>query len=113
MASFLKRNQSQSNLNIEDLEKRLANLEAEIVSLQQKNLQNIQKVGIVRFNPFNETGGNISFVVALLNGNNSGVVVTSLHSRSGTRVYAKQIVAGKSNLELSKDEQSAIENAKQ
>lgn len=111
MASFLNRNQPQPSVSLEELESRLGKVETEIGQLKELNLKNIHKVGMVRFNPFNETGGNISFVVALLDGNNSGVVVTSLHSRLGTRVYAKQIQQGKAELELSQDEQKAILNA--
>ena len=54
-----------------------------------------QRVGLVRYNPFEETGGNQSFALALLDAAGDGWVLSSLHARSGTRVYAKAIKAGR------------------
>ncbi len=54
----------------------------------------IQRTGLVRYNPFEDTGGNQSFAVALLDANGDGVVVSSLHARNGTRIYAKAIAGG-------------------
>lgn len=72
----------------------------------------ITKVGVVRFNPFKDTGGDQSFAVALLDSNNNGLVISSLYSREGTRVYTKPIEAGKSiNYNLSEEEQEAIAKA--
>jgi len=72
----------------------------------------IQRIGIVRFNPFADTGGAQSFVIALLNKMNGGIVMTSLYGRSSNRWYVKEIVAGKGKaLALSKEEESAIDNA--
>ncbi len=72
----------------------------------------LQKVGVVRFNPFEDTGGNQSFVVALLDNHGDGLVVSSLHSRAETRVYAKPIFGGKSSFQLSDEEHQAIGQAK-
>jgi len=72
----------------------------------------IQKVGLIRFNPFSDTGGDQSFVLALLDKNNNGVVISSLHARTSTRWYAKSILTGKGkNIELSKEEERAIKEA--
>jgi hypothetical protein len=71
----------------------------------------IQKVGVVRFNPFSDVGGNQSFVIALLDSKNSGLVISSLHGREGTRVYAKPVSAGKSEHHLSTEEIQAIKKA--
>jgi hypothetical protein len=57
-------------------------------------LKSVHKTAVLRFNPFKEVGGNQSFSVALLDGKNSGAVLSSLHTREGTRVYAKPVVAG-------------------
>jgi len=73
--------------------------------------KSIHKVSLVRFNPFSDTGGNQSFVVALLNHHNDGVVISSLHGREGTRIYAKPVLAGKSKYNLSTEEIMAIEEA--
>jgi len=58
------------------------------------------RLGIVRFNPFDDTGGNQSFALAILDANNDGFVITSLHSRTGTRVYAKAVFDGQSETTL-------------
>jgi len=71
----------------------------------------VQRVGIVRFNPFEETGGNQSFVVALLDGDSNGVLLTSLHARAGTRVYLRTVVAGRCDVPLSAEESEALRQA--
>lgn len=62
--------------------------------LRELGLKSIHKSNVQRFNPFKEVGGNQSFCVALLDGKNSGMVLSSLHTREGTRVYAKPVVEG-------------------
>lgn len=71
----------------------------------------IQQIGVVRFNPFEDTGGDQSFVIALLDGRGSGFVLTSLHGRAGTRVYAKPVEHGQAVYALSTEEQEAIRRA--
>ena len=71
----------------------------------------VQRVGIVRFNPFEETGGNQSFVVALLDGDSNGVLLTSLHARAGTRVYLRTVVGGRCDVPLSAEESEALRQA--
>ena len=68
----------------------------------------LQRTGLVRFNPFEDTGGNQSFALALLDAQGSGIVVSSLHSRTGTRVYGKAITAGKAEAALSNEEGEAL-----
>jgi hypothetical protein len=70
-----------------------------------------QRVGLVRFNPFEDTGGNQSFALALLDAERNGWVLSSLHARSGTRVYAKAIRDGRSDGALSDEEAAAIKQA--
>lgn len=67
---------------------------------------------LVRFNPFPDTGGNQSFALALLDESEDGVVISSLHSRTGTRIYAKGVVAGKTDTSLSAEEQMAVDEAR-
>lgn len=71
----------------------------------------IKKIGIVRFNPFNNTGGDQSFAIAFLNSENSGIIISSLFLREGTRIYAKPINKLKSSYPLSKEEEEAIKKA--
>ncbi|HET7099324.1 MAG TPA: DUF4446 family protein [Patescibacteria group bacterium] len=68
----------------------------------------IQKIGLTRFNPFKELGGDHSFSLAILNKEDSGIIITSLHTRDRTRVYMKDIKGGKSSSELSADEKKAL-----
>lgn len=92
--------------NQKKLEKQLANLE---LGAQY----HIQRVGLVRFNPFSDTGGSQSFTIALLDGKDNGIVMTSLYARTGNRWYVKHVKSGKGDgLELSKEEQTAITKAK-
>jgi hypothetical protein len=70
------------------------------------------RVGLVRFNPFEgDTGGNQSFALALLDGRGDGFVVSSLHARAVTRMYAKAVTAGASEAALSDEESQALRQA--
>lgn len=90
-------------------EKREIDLAKQIEELKIEGMQSIQKVGTVRYNPFADTGGNQSFVLAFLDGHDSGFVLTSLHSRDSTRIFAKPVKEGKeAGFEFSKEEISAI-----
>ncbi len=91
--------------------KNIEKIFAEIDELREKGLSDFQKIGIVRFNPFNETGGDHSFSIALLDGRDSGLVITGLHTRERTRLYIKSINKAKSEYELSKEEKEAIVKA--
>ena len=68
----------------------------------------VQRVGLVRFNPFEDTGGNQSFALALIDGRGTGIIVSSLHSRTGTRVYAKAVTEGTPDGALSDEERRAL-----
>jgi hypothetical protein len=79
--------------------------------LERLTQHSLQKVGVVRFNPFADTGGDQSFAIALLDADGNGVVLSSLHGRADTRVFAKQVQAGRSRHALSEEEQDAIRKA--
>lgn len=79
--------------------------------LQQACDISISKVGVVRFNPFKDTGGDQSFAIALLDSKNNGVIISSLYSREGTRVYTKPVAKGISDYHLSEEEKQAIAKA--
>lgn len=91
----------------------LEELAYEIKRLEKDGHFHLQKVGLVRFNPFGDTGGDNSFSLSLLDGQLNGIVITGLHARERTRVYVKPIKAGKGKTELSKEEAKAIEAAVQ
>lgn len=71
----------------------------------------VQHVGLVRYNPFEDTGSNQSFALALLDADANGIVLSSLHSRQQTRVYLKEIVAGRCEAALSTEESEALRRA--
>lgn len=81
--------------------------------LEKEGSFHIQKIGLLRFNPFKDTGGDQSFVLAILDSHNNGVVISSLYSRMGTRWYAKSVKNGKGiEYRLSSEEERAIKEAK-
>lgn len=90
-------------------EKSILQLESKIEAVAQEIVHHVQRVGVLRYNPFSDTGGDQSFVLAILDGDDTGIVLTSLHSRGITRWYAKNVKKGKGlDFELSKEEEKAI-----
>jgi hypothetical protein len=83
-------------------------VEARTAIVERDLHSSFARVGIVRFNPFEDTGGNQSFALALLDGHGDGFVVSSLHARAGTRVYAKAVAKGASETALSTEESEAL-----
>ncbi len=71
----------------------------------------IQKIGMVRYSAFKDTGSDLSFALAMLNDNNDGVILNGIYSREMSNIYAKQIIAGKTNNKLSEEEKEALEIA--
>lgn len=74
--------------------------------------QCIKKVGLVRYNAFEDTGSDLSFALALLDRQNNGVVLNGIYSKDSSNIYSKSIKRGESNYRLSKEEIQAIEEAK-
>lgn len=76
------------------------------------NISGIQKVGLFRYNPFDDLGSDQSFSLSILDSTNSGVILTSLHHRNFTRIYAKPVKNGEGDsITLSNEEKSAIVKA--
>lgn len=90
---------------------RIAEITGQIERLEKDGLSHVQKVGLIRFNPFSEAGGDHSFSLALLDAKGDGFVITGLHTRERTRIYMKPVTKGKSGLTLSLEEAKAIEKA--
>lgn len=86
-------------------------LETRCESLATDLRRCVQRVGVVRFNPFQDTGGDQSFSIALLNAQGDGVVLTGMYGRNDTRFYAKPVQANGSKHDLSPEEQQAIQMA--
>jgi len=89
----------------------MSELSRELENLKEASKFSVQKVGMVRFSPYKEVGGDQSFSIALLDADNSGIVISSLFSRTDNRVYGKPIVNGQSKYLLSEEEKQAIEKA--
>jgi len=94
-----------------DLEEKIKDAFLKIKNLEDICETTLRKTGIVRFNPFNDIGGNQSFVIALLDNKNNGFVISSLFVKDGNRVYTKAIKNGKSDHLLSEEEKEALKRA--
>lgn len=94
---------------------RVSNKNEEIVSYLEKINQNIakctQKIGIIRYNAFKDTGSDLSFALALLNEHNDGIVLNGIYARDMSNIYAKPIEEGQSRYALSEEEKEAIRRA--
>jgi len=80
-------------------------------NLDENMAKCIQKVGIVRYNAFKDTGSDLSFTLAMLDENNDGIVLNGIYSREMSNIYAKSIEKGASNYILSEEETLAINKA--
>lgn len=92
-------------------EKEVEGLKEEITRIDSEGRLNLKRFGLLRYNPFNETGGDQSFSLAVLNGKGVGFVITGLHARDRTRVYVKPVEGGESKMGLSQEEKRAIKIA--
>ncbi|MEK7503570.1 MAG: DUF4446 family protein [Patescibacteria group bacterium] len=97
--------------SFEKLSSDLKKISQELTGLKEQNKKNLQKVGMVRFNPFKEGGGDQSFSIAVLDDQDNGFVITSLYSNANNRVYAKPVANGVSSYTLSQEEKEAINKA--
>jgi hypothetical protein len=94
-----------------DLEEKIKKVFLKIKDIEGTCQTTFQKIGVVRFNPFESMGGNQSFVIALLDARNNGFLISSLFVKDGNRVYAKILKDGKSDHALSKEEVEAVNRA--
>lgn len=98
--------------NQEASQSRFRSIDEALKRLDDDGAFHIQRVGIVRFNPFSDTGGAQSFSLAILDSHDNGIVMTSLYARTGNRWYVKEVVSGKGKgAPLSKEEEAAIKRA--
>lgn len=84
-----------------------------VTDMDKTDKSKIQKVGLIRYNPFEEMGGNLCFALALLDGEDNGVVLNGIHSRTGSFTYAKPIEMGVSIYMLSDEEKQAVKMAQE
>lgn len=100
--------------NLETLDKEVQELFDISNQLHRLGQKSIHRVGFVRFNPFKEVGGNQSWSLALLDGRDSGFVLSGLHTRDGCRVYAKPVVQAKAHtFPLTDEEKEALRLAQE
>lgn len=99
-------------IQLERISQRLATLEKGLAQLAETMPRTMQGVGLVRYNPFPDTGGNMSFSVAFLDGGGNGVVISVLNDRTGSRVYGKAVQGGTSIHPLSEEEREALARAR-
>ncbi|MBS6518908.1 MAG: DUF4446 family protein [Clostridium sp.] len=83
----------------------------QLKSLTRQVRASYQKIGIVKYNAFKGMGGNLSFVIALLDDNNSGFILNSVHSREGCYLYMKDVEKGSTDVLLGAEEKEALERA--
>ena len=83
----------------------------EIKALKNDMMDTLQKVGILRYDAFNEMGGKLSFALVLLNEHNTGLSMNSMHGPEGSYVYVKEIINGQSYIALGEEEQKALDAA--
>jgi HAMP domain-containing protein len=96
---------------LNELGRAFADVSGRLPAMDEVDRRSVQHVGVVRFNPFEDTGGQQSFALALLDGAANGVVISSLHSRQQTRVFLKSISGGTSESNLSAEETEALRRA--
>ena len=96
---------------VNKVEQQNAQIENKIKNMDKNITKCIQKVGIVRYNAFENTGSNLSFALALLDKNNSGIVLNGIFSREMSNIYAKPVENGKSTYIFSEEETQALQKA--
>ena len=105
----------------ESMKERFAEVEAILKYTKQNRLDiqkinkrlesTYQKIGIVKYDAFNEMGGKLSFALAMLDNNNNGWIINAMHRREGCYTYVKEIVKGESYVELAEEEAEALDRA--
>jgi hypothetical protein len=87
-------------------------IEYQLNALERNLYYCVQKVGVIRYNAFDNVGSDLSFSIALLNNSDDGLVISSLYSRESSSTYAKPVSGGKSRYALSAEELQAIDTAR-
>ena len=93
------------------LERMVRENSRDIDTLYRMNRKNYQKVGIVKYDAFHEMGGNLSFVLTMLDEDNNGWIFNAMHSREGCYTYIKEVVKGESYIELAEEERESLDQA--
>lgn len=98
---------------LDELKLESKKLKIKINKISENLLMTYQKIGIVKYDAFKEMGGKLSFALAILNDNNDGFILNSMHSsREGCYTYIKEIIKGEAFVVLAEEERLALEEAK-
>ena len=97
--------------DVEEIKKENNEIEQYCRKLDEDSKQNLKKIGMVRYNAYKDTGSDLSFALAILNDNNTGIVLNGIYGRDTSNIYAKPITEGTSKYALSKEEKEALEMA--
>ena len=97
---------------VKEMASQAQSLDAATTRLERDLRNSLQRVGVVRYNPFADVGGNQSFAIALTDALGNGFVISSLHHRAKTQVYGKPLTDWTSPYARSDEESSAIEIAR-
>ncbi|HBT81473.1 hypothetical protein A2757_00110 [Candidatus Giovannonibacteria bacterium RIFCSPHIGHO2_01_FULL_48_47] len=96
---------------LQELHNSREEIEKYLETVERRLRRSVQYVGVVRFNPFQDAGGDQSFSIALMDEKKNGIVVSSLYGRENSRIYAKPLENASSKYQLAKEELLAIEEA--
>lgn len=110
-ADNLARAISSCESDIKSLNARLDAISAKLDQVSEIQPLCVRKVGFVRFDAFDDVGGEQSFSLAMLDGNDNGIILSSIYSRSDSRFYAKRVTGGTASHNLSNEESDALRQA--
>jgi len=96
---------------LQELRNSRQEVEKYLETVEKRLRHSVQHVGVVRFNPFQDAGGDQSFAIAIMDENKNGIVISSLYGRENSRMYAKPLENASSHYQLSQEELRAIEEA--
>lgn len=97
---------------INKLNETQSRIDKHLLEIDNRLNKSIRNIETIRFNPFVDAGGNQSFAIAFINDEGNGVVISSLYARDRMSIFAKPIINGKSDFELSNEEKEVLEKAK-
>lgn len=102
---------------VDDLSKTITNSTDAVLLSRLTNCENdanrsLKKIGVVNFDAYDDVKGNLSFALAILNGNNDGIIFTSLYGHNSCNTYVREVSGGAASVKLIKEEKDALEKAK-
>ena len=96
---------------VDELKKEDAAKKVQLDDINESLRYAFSKMGMVKYDAFNEMGGKLSFALALLDNRNNGFLINAMHSREGCYTYVKEIINGESYINLGEEEKKALNKA--